>query len=267
MAIWKYKPPFQEPVVIEMTLYNTLLALSFLFAGITFVALSFIDAPYGRHTRHDFGPLISNRLGWFFMETPAALVFAILFGIGQTPKEIPLAIFFLMWESHYVHRAFVYPFRIADGRKKMPLAIALLGFVFNIGNAYLNGRYLFSLPSGYTLYWLLDPCFVIGVTLFVTGYALNRWADRKLRQLRGPGEIDYKIPFGGLYEWVSCPNYLGEIIEWIGWAIATWSVPGLAFAVWTFANLAPRARAHHIWYKTHFAEYPAKRKALVPKVW
>ena len=253
--------------MIEKTLFTALLPLSFLLAGITFVVLSFIDAPYGRHTRQDFGPLISNRLGWFLMETPAALVFAALFGIGQTPKELPLVIFFLMWETHYVHRAFVYPFRIANGNKKMPLVITLLGFVFNTGNAYLNGRYLFSLSGGYPLDWLLDPRFVIGLPLFVVGYVLNRWADRKLRQLRGPGEIDYKIPHGGLYEWISCPNYLGEIIEWTGWAIATWSIPGLAFAVWTFANLAPRARAHHVWYKTHFAAYPAERKALVPRVW
>jgi steroid 5-alpha reductase family enzyme len=115
--------------------------------------------------------------------------------------------------------------------------------------------------------WLLDARFIVGVLLFITGYAINRWADSKLRRLRGPGETDYKIPYGGLYKWISCPNYLGEIIEWFGWAIATWSIPGLAFAIWTLANLAPRARSHHIWYKTHFAAYPQERKALVPWLW
>jgi len=44
-------------------------------------------------------------------------------------------------------------------------------------------------------------------------------------------------------------------------------VPGLAFAVWTFANLAPRARAHHRRYHGHFEEYPEERKALIPGVW
>jgi protein-S-isoprenylcysteine O-methyltransferase Ste14 len=70
-----------------------------------------------------------------------------------------------------------------------------------------------------------------------------------------------------MYRWVSCPNYLGEIIEWLGWAIATWSLPGLAFAVWVAANLIPRARAHHAWYQEHFSEYPPGRKALLPHVW
>ena len=253
--------------MIEKTIFTALLPLSFLLAGVTFVALSFIDAPYGRHIRRDFGPLISNRLGWLFMEAPAALVFVILFIVGEAPKSATLAVFLLMWEAHYLHRAFIYPFRIRDGRKKMPLLIALLAIVFNTGNAYLNGRHLFTLSGGYPTDWLRDARFLTGASLFVVGYAVNHWSDRKLRQLRAPGELDYKIPYGGLYTWISCPNYLGEMIEWIGWAVVTWSVPGLAFAVWTIANLAPRARAHHAWYQTYFADYPNDRKALVPKVW
>jgi protein-S-isoprenylcysteine O-methyltransferase Ste14 len=70
-----------------------------------------------------------------------------------------------------------------------------------------------------------------------------------------------------MYRWISCPNYFGEIVEWIGWAIATWSLAGLAFALWTAANLAPRAHSHHQWYRESFADYPQERKALVPRLW
>jgi protein-S-isoprenylcysteine O-methyltransferase Ste14 len=65
---------------------------------------------------------------------------------------------------------------------------------------------------------------------------------------------------------VSCPNYLGEMLEWFGWALATWSIAGLAFALYTVANLLPRALQHHRWYRAKFADYPADRKALVPYV-
>ena len=149
----------------------------------------------------------------------------------------------------------------------MPVLVILMGFIFNCGNATINGVYLFSLSGGYPLKWLADPRFIIGAGLFVLGFTINRRADRSLRLLRAPGETGYKIPHGGLFERVSCPNYLGEIIEWSGWALATWSIAGLSFAIWTFANLVPRSRAHHQWYRENFPNYPTDRRALIPGVW
>jgi len=248
-------------------LFSTLLFSSFVMAGVVFITLMFINAPYGRHIQRGWGPTLSNRIGWLVMEAPSALVFFTFFLIGTAPKNLVLVVFLLMWEAHYLHRAFIYPFQIADGHKRMPVVVMLMAFGFNIGNASINSWYVFSLSGGYPISWLKDPRFILGVVFFVGGYAINRHSDRILRTLREPGEIGYKIPFGGLFRWVSCPNYLGEIIEWSGWAIATWSLPGLAFAAWTFANLAPRARAHHRWYREHFEEYPQKRKALLPGIW
>ncbi len=149
----------------------------------------------------------------------------------------------------------------------MPLGVIAMGFLFNIMNGYLNGRYVFGFSGGYDNSWLMDPRFIIGVVLFITGYIINRQADLALRSLRKPGESDYKISYSRLYRWVSSPNYLGEITIWIGWALATWSLPGLAFAFWTVANLLPRARANHDWYRRTFTDYPPERKALLPKIW
>jgi hypothetical protein len=36
---------------------------------------------------------------------------------------------------------------------------------------------------------------------------------------------------------------VGEILEWIGFAIACQSLPAAAFAIYTFCNLFPRALA------------------------
>jgi 3-oxo-5-alpha-steroid 4-dehydrogenase 1 len=251
----------------ELSFFNILLIAWFLLSAVIFVTLFFIVAPYGRHTRRSWGPQIGDKLGWVVMEAPASLLFAAFFVLGIKQITLTAVAFLILWEAHYVHRAFIYPFSRRAGASGMAVAVVATGFVFNMGNAYLNGRYLFTLSGGYGNAWLLTPQFIIGAVLFAAGFFINRWADDSLRSLRKPGESGYRIPEGGLYRWISCPNYFGEMLTWTGWAVATWSLPGLAFAVFTVANLAPRARAHHLWYKQQFADYPPKRKALVPAIW
>lgn len=201
------------------------------------------------------------------MEAASPIVFAACFISGSQPVTATTLVFLGLWEAHYLHRAFIYPFTIRGSIRRLSLIVVFLALVFNCVNGYLNGRYIFSFSPKYDNAWLTDPRFITGILIIVVGFVINRQADTILRNLRLPGENDYKVPYGSLYRWVSCPNYFGEILIWIGWAVATWSLPGLAFAVWTAANLAPRARSHHRWYRDRFPQYPEKRKALVPHVW
>jgi len=251
----------------EQSIITLILLIFFVASLIVFISLFFVKAPYGRYFQKSWGIALSNHLGWMIMESPSAILFAVLFFIGSAPRNIVLILFFLLWEAHYIHRSFIYPFTLRNGRKQMPVAVMAMAILFNLGNAYLNGRYLFSFSGGYPQSWLVDPRFIIGVAIFIAGFVINRWADQKLRSLRKRGDMAYYIPQGGLYRWISCPNYFGEIVEWVGWAIATWSVPGAIFAIWTFANLAPRAFSHHTWYKKEFPDYPKNRKALIPGIW
>ncbi len=250
----------------ETILFNALIIAWLALAAPTFVSLFFVTAPYGRHARRGWGAGMPSKLGWVLMEAPAAVVFGACYVLAEG-KTITAGVFFLLWELHYVHRSFIYPFSRRGGVKRMPWAIVGTGLLFNAVNAYLNGRYLFVLSGGYPSAWLGDPRFLAGLALFLGGLFINRRADLALTRLRRPGETTYRVPHGGLYRWVSCPNYLGEILQWIGWAVATWSLAGLAFALWTVANLAPRARAHHRWYGEHFPDYPAERRALLPGLW
>jgi 3-oxo-5-alpha-steroid 4-dehydrogenase 1 len=251
----------------EQSIFTLILLVYFVVSLVVFISLFFIKAPYGRYFQKSWGIALPNHIGWMIMESPSAILFAALFFIGSAPRNMVLLLFLFLWEAHYIHRSFIYPFTLRNGRKQMPIAVMGMAILFNLGNAYINGRYLFGFSKGYPESWLLDPRFIIGVAIFITGFVINRWADQKLRSLRQSGESTYYIPRGGLYRWISCPNYFGEIVEWVGWAIATWSVPGAAFAIWTFANLAPRAFSHHTWYKKKFPDYPENRKALIPGVW
>ena len=130
----------------------------------------------------------------------------------------------------------------------MPILIGVVGWVFNVMNASLKSIALSHLPPGYSNQWIIDPHFLVGGTIFFLGFVINVQSDYILRNLRKPGEIGYKLPHDGLFRLVTAPNYFGEILEWCGWAVATWSLAGVAFAVFTFSNLAPRAWAYHKWY-------------------
>jgi len=232
---------------------------------LTFVSLFFVTAPYGRHARKGWGPEIGQRAGWILMELPASVLWLAIFFAGDHALELaPLALMAL-WQIHYVNRTFVFPFRIKAEGKTTPLSIVLTAIVFNSLNAYVNARWVGHFGS-YAVSWLYDVRFLVGAGLFVAGFAINQHADAVLMSLRKPGETGYKIPKGGMYRFISCPNYFGEMLEWTGWAIATWSLAGLAFAIYTAANLAPRAIKHHAWYHEKFPDYPPERKALIPFV-
>lgn len=252
-------------------MFHLYLMIAFLgLAAIVFLALLFVSAPYGRTTRKGWGPRLNDTLGWVIMEFPAPVLFAALFFLGDY-KTSPVAIAFLcVWELHYINRTFIFPFRLRGNRKDMPLSIALFGFTFNLLNAYIVARYLFTgtfhtaVEVPYDVSWFRDPRFIIGMAVFFVGFFINQQSDSILRNLLKPGETGYKIPYGGMFRFVSCPNYLGELLEWTGFAIATWCFPAVVFVLWTTANLAPRAVSSHKWYLDNFPDYPKNRKALIP---
>jgi protein-S-isoprenylcysteine O-methyltransferase Ste14 len=243
--------------------YGTLVLLEIALAVPTFLSLLFVVAPYGRHARQGWGPTLPARAGWILMESPASLFFLWVYFLGPRWSEpVPLALLAL-WQTHYLYRAFVFPLRMRATGRRMPLAIPAMAIGFNVLNAWINARWL-SAVGTYPAGWFSDPRFLVGTALFLLGFAVNVDSDRRLRALRAPGQTGYSIPRGGAFELVSAPNYLGEIVEWTGWAIASWSPAGLAFALYTFANLAPRAFSNHRWYRERFPDYPARRRALIP---
>lgn len=232
-------------------------------AIVLFPFILWVAAPYGRHTKKSWGPLIDNKLGWILMESPALFVFSYFFLTGKGHATVVPWIFFGFWVFHYINRTLIFPFRLQTKGKKMPVAIVLMAFCFNLMNGYVNGYYLGNLASN-DISWLMDPRFIIGACLFITGMYFNWSSDTILIHLRKPGETGYVIPKGGLFNAISCPNHFSEMVEWAGFAIMTWSIPGLSFFIWTFVNLLPRAIHHHKWYKQTFPEYPKDRKAVIP---
>ncbi|HDO28147.1 MAG TPA: 3-oxo-5-alpha-steroid 4-dehydrogenase [Bacteroidetes bacterium] len=235
-------------------------------AVLIFPVLLKITVPYGRHTTNTWGPVLNSRLGWILMEVPVVVVFSWFLFTGPAEKTLPVYIFYGLFMLHYFNRIFVFPFRLKEKEKKMPWSIVFMALFFNLINGFLNGYWFGWLTPVYPLSWLADWRFIFGVLLFFAGMYINMSSDNTLLGLRKGGKRGYYIPYGGLFNYVSSPNLLGEIIEWMGWAMMSWCLPSFSFALWTMANLIPRAIDHHRWYKRKFNNYPEERKAVIPFV-
>ncbi|MDT8400582.1 MAG: DUF1295 domain-containing protein [Bacteroidales bacterium] len=241
-------------------------------ALILFPLLLKVRAPYGRHASSKWGPLIDNRAGWFIMEFPSLLLITALFFAGHMTGKSIRWVFFGLWFIHYFNRIFIFPFRTRTKGKKIPLLVVIMALFFNLVNGFLNGYWLGYMEGGSSpvaggqgdVTWLTDLRLIFGLSLFLTGFIINQLADNHLINLRKDNKSGYSIPKHPLFKHISCPNFAGEIIEWTGFAVMTWSLPALSFAVWTAVNLIPRALHHHAWYKENFPAYPWKRKAVIP---
>ncbi|MEQ9426630.1 MAG: DUF1295 domain-containing protein [Cyclobacteriaceae bacterium] len=241
--------------------FEILLRAQFVFAAVTFLSLMFVTAPYGRFNRGGWGPAIKALYGWIIMEAPAVFMISYWFLISD--KSYLSVVFIIIWLSHYLRRTFHYPFQTKGKNKPFPVLLVLMAIIFNCMNGFINGVEIFHLNE-YSSGWLFGWKFMLGAVLFYLGYYINARSDHILSNMeRGP-DGGYTIPHEGFFKYVSCPHYFGEIVQWCGWAMLTWSWAGLAFAVYTFSNLAPRAFSHHKWYKKEFKDYPGNRKALVP---
>jgi len=245
-------------------LYQANLVLLFALALGLLPLLRHITAPYGRHARGGWGPTVENRLGWVIMESPAVYIVAAFYFTGQHVGDPVVTVFFLLWQLHYVYRSFIYPALDKARNKRMPMVVMFSAVLWNILNGYNIGFYFHELAPVRTTHWFVQWPFFVGLILFLTGFYLNIQSDAILRALRKPGETGYKIPYGGLHDYVASPNYFAEIVEWFGFALLTYSWCGLAFACFTAGNLIPRALSHLAWYRETFPNYPAERKAVIP---
>jgi 3-oxo-5-alpha-steroid 4-dehydrogenase 1 len=249
-----------------MTLHtlNILTGIWMALGIISFPLLLRVTQPYGRHVSEKWGPMINNKLGWIIQEAPSMIFFSIFFFTGSGVKTKVTYLFWGLWVLHYINRSIIFPLRTRTNNKKIPVVIVCSAIFFNFINGFLNGTYFGNFGGAYTDAYFSSLPFMTGIVIFSAGAYINNQADTTLINLRKPGETGYKIPEGGLFKFISCPNHFGEIIEWTGFAIMAGSLPAWSFALWTAVNLIPRALDHHKWYLQKLPDYPKTRKAVIP---
>lgn len=245
-------------------------------AVIVFAALFYFKAGYGYLSSSNWGKQISNKVAWVLMECPAflfMLYYTLRFARSGADTGNSPAVLYVMaglFLLHYFQRSFIFPL-LMRGKSRMPVTIMLMGCVFNTINAYLIAGWLFQEAAAgtYTIEWFRSPQFIIGTVVFFSGMLINLHSDYVIRHLRKPGDTKHYIPRKGFYKYVTSANYFGELTEWTGYAILTWSPAGLLFAIWTFANLGPRAKSLTAKYEQEFGEEYKKlhKKYIIPFIW
>ena len=256
-------------IAMTDTQFKYFMAIMCIIAVFVFIALFFVKAGYGKFTSNSWGIAISNKVAWVLMEAP--VFFVLLFFWYKAPEitkyDTLCIIFLVIFEIHYFQRSFIFPL-LLKGKGKMPIAIMLMGVVFNICNGVMQGEWIFFVhPQGYYgngIEWLLNPKFIVGTFVFFFGMFVNMHSDHVIRHLRKPGDNKHYLPQKGFYKYVTSANYFGEIVEWTGYAILTWSPSGAVFVWWTIANLFPRAVAIYKHYRIEFGEAVDKKKIIIP---
>ncbi|EER00273.1 3-oxo-5-alpha-steroid 4-dehydrogenase, putative [Perkinsus marinus ATCC 50983] len=238
------------------------------FAAVLFVGFFGVTAAYGKMIESGYGSYsfkIDPRIGWFFQELPSLLLpFLCLISEWSDLHSLQIALLSMLI-LHYFQRSIIYPM-LMQSHRKTPISIVLSAFAFCCTNSCLQSIWIRCMlnPSQISTVQL-----VVGTSLYAIGLLVNLQSDYILRHLRrgaGDEQQRYFIPYGGMFRFVSCPNYLGEMIEWLGYAMTSgWGLAPVTFAFCTFANLFPRALEQHKWYEGKFDDYKKlHRKAIVP---
>ena len=210
-------------------------------------------------------------VAWWTMEQPAFLipVVSLVAYLRAGNHFHPGCAYLCMFALHYLQRAYIYPW-LSRG-KPYPLHAWCLAMLFCASNATAQANELLFSDNmrQASLASLYEPRTLLGFALFLVGMGANIHSDYILRSLRKPGERGYKIPRGGFFEFVSGAHFVGEIIEWTGFAMATgFATAPSAFAAFNWMGIGTRAIATHEWSIEYFGDkYPPGRKRLIPLIW
>ena len=281
-----------------------LMVLSLAFIVVIFLFQIKKPARYGRHDKNRGKCYVPQRLANAASDfIPGVVFFTILYFLqGRNFSQAPNILFYCLFTLHYLHRGLVTPLAARYSSWRIPVFIPIVNFIANLLFHYLIADFIGS--ACYFPGYLYDPRFLLGLVIFIAGFVLSKMADTYLICLRCHpderrwGKTDivgqflnatgargccavsedkegaecdnggyYTVPECCLFKVIVNPNYLGEMIQWFGWALATWSLSGFVWWLFSMAALIPRARHNLRWYKRNFDNFPMYRKALIPGIY
>jgi len=200
----------------------------------------------------------------------ALLVFWLEFGwrAGAQGASVTAGLGAALWSVHFARRIAESAFVHRYSKASIAPADYVTEYIYYWGFA---AWIAWSLTDAAKAPALL-PVQLLGLAWFALAEAGNARAHLMLRALRTPGGREKAIPRGFLFERVSCPHYLFEILSWAGFNLVTQTWAGVAFMLVGAGILVAWAQSRHVAYRKEFDGqdgrelYPVQRRALVPFV-
>lgn len=251
---------------ISSDFFDRLLQIS-LFAAIgMMIFVTFKPIPYGKtYTRGTslLGLEITDRVAVIIANLPGPVIF--LYAQLYYPNGDVTSIPSLLYLGHYVHRTLIYPWFRKTSSKVWPLETLIY---FAVTNFLLGITFARGLIFGGTRHHIAIQCAC--AVVFIACAIVAGVHDYKLCALRRAGDNGYQIPQGLLFTWISGPNYLFELLQWVAYLVfLPFGFYTAVTGIWVAVNVTGRAEANHDAYvKKLFknGKYPEDRAPYVPFV-
>ncbi|CCF36891.1 3-oxo-5-alpha-steroid 4-dehydrogenase [Colletotrichum higginsianum] len=189
-------------------------------------------------------------------------------GPGATKALSPTQLLTLaMFLGHFLKREYETLFVHKFSANTMPLRNIFKNSFFYWAFAGLLSAWHVYSPSSPTALARNDAVDVLGTIIFLFGEASNAIVHLNLASLRSHGGTERQIPRGYGFSLVTCPNYMFEIISWIGVIITSRSWAVAVFIAIGAAQMAQWAKGKERAYRKEFPEtYKKKKFVLLPGI-
>jgi hypothetical protein len=219
--------------------------------------------PYGKTYTRGTSVLkveVLDRLAIMIVTVSPLLLF--LYAQLYFPNGNLLNIGTLCYVCHFIHRSLIYPWFRSSFSKKWPLESVIYYTVSNLVSSTIAFHgIIFGAGQIHIAFQILAAVGFFGCAV-VAGLH-----DYKLCALRKSGDTGYQVPHGLLFQWISGPHYLFELLEWCFFVpFLEYGFPMATFGVLFMVNLTGRAEAVHDAYTKRLFKnkYPEDRTSYIP---
>jgi very-long-chain enoyl-CoA reductase len=110
---------------------------------------------------------------------------------------------------------------------------------------------------------------IINVVLFSILFLVSEYNNFKshyiLKEIKEKNSGQRGIPYGGMFEYVSCAHYFWELMSWTAFSLLTGLCTAWLFTLFSLISMGSIANKKHKIYINYFGDsYPKNRKAFIP---